>query len=376
VTLTVVPERAEFSLQAGDPRSIADPKYRFLLRYQPNPNYSDTVTVAVSGQTFLKSVASKTRDDSKRVILNFVKAVSAIGPSFEAGEAASAAQVLAELTFDPLDDGERDEAIKTLNLAAEKFIDSYLGSNCDRESAIASNAAIRLPINELRQSAACVKYLELQSFMRDADKGYAADDYGLISIRQAGIPRPVTASKSAVKLPSVDCSVGVCYRPRLPYEFGFRIGKRGYKRTLMLPNRSALVAIDITRAFFVEKLQTIEFDEHGFLKGITVDKPSELQAVSLLPVEIIQEVTAALRIRVNVLERQIEEATATKNLIEAKAELEKQRRAFETYARVAGQGAGTASLRADMPGLSAEPALQTQSSQPTRTYLDGKNPQF
>ena len=89
--------------------------------------------------------------------------------------------------------------------------------------------------------------------------------------------------------------------------------------------------IDLQRAFFVNKTQSITFDDNGILDTVTVKKDSELLALSSIPIAIISAIADGLKIRVSVINERINDANASKALLQARAALEKQRLQLESY---------------------------------------------
>src|SRR3546814_55084 len=84
--------------------------------------------------------------------------------------------------------------------------------------------------------------------------------------------------------PASKCKVGICYRPEEPFDLVLFVDKAEYDRTsLLLPTKAKLVEIPVTRAAFVEKTTTIDFEE-GTLEQVDISKPSEVLEIVPLPV--------------------------------------------------------------------------------------------
>src|SRR3546814_15777510 len=74
--------------------------------------------------------------------------------------------------------------------------------------------------------------------------------------------------------PASKCKVGICYRPEEPFDLVLVVDKAEYDRTsLLLPTKAKLVEIPVTRAAFVEKNNTIEFEKQS------EEHTSELQSL-------------------------------------------------------------------------------------------------
>src|SRR3546814_15730900 len=90
--------------------------------------------------------------------------------------------------------------------------------------------------------------------------------------------------------PASKCKVGICYRPEEPFDLVLFVDKAEYDRTsLLLPTKAKLVEIPVTRAAFVEKTTTIDF-EAGPLKQVDIAKPGEVLAIGALPVELLKAI--------------------------------------------------------------------------------------
>lgn len=355
LTLFVVEDRAEYKLVMGPPRSIADAEHQYVLRYRPLPNYSDQVEVAVTSQSLLKSIASKTKDETKGIIVNLVKAFAGLGGSLEA--AATEDVQLASVTFDPTDEMEVADALRELNQALLVHAKNS-DDNC-KDEAKKGGAAVF----DQRRIGACREYADLKSAagtcrMDGKKEKCLVKENGPVQfllrrVRSKDIPASrwrVQDGREGSSPYRADCTVGVCYRPPLLYWVHYSVGApfhadkvtklppKGVYSLLALPNEAAPVEIDIRRAFFVEKTQKINFDDNGFLESMEIKKPSEIEAISTLPVEIITAVTATLRVRLSVVDQQINEAGAIKSLTEARYALQQQQAMYESAETLATSG--------------------------------------
>jgi len=123
-----------------------------------------------------------------------------------------------------------------------------------------------------------------------------------------------------------DCTIGVCYRPTEPYRIDYYVEVDGAQegagtRIMELPNRAPLVAIDIKRAFLVQKLTTIDFNDDGFLNKVRVKKPSELLALSELPLAVMDAILEGFRLRADILTEQRNAAAKEVELLKARQAL-------------------------------------------------------
>jgi hypothetical protein len=163
-----------------------------------------------------------------------------------------------------------------------------------------------------------------------------------------GPPAQVTATSKRSPAPSApDCSAGICYKPREPYRIAYGLKTRIrhpdktwrrpdlVQRTSQLihvdlPNRAELIGIDITRAFLVQKVQEIQFDDSGFLSNVKINKQSELLAASKLPLAVIDAVASGLALRVETIQSQRDLALKQAKLLEAQAKLEETQAQLES----------------------------------------------
>ena len=135
--------------------------------------------------------------------------------------------------------------------------------------------------------------------------------------------------------PEADCTIGVCYRPKEPWRIIYSLGEGDETTIAELPNKADIVAIDIRRAFFIQKVQGITFD-NGFLTTLSIDKKSELVELAKLPVEIVKAISIGIQARVAITTQEKNLAQEQANLLKEKAKLEEARRSTATRSVEAG----------------------------------------
>ena len=359
--LTVIPGAAKFGLEVGNPRSIADPTHRYLLQYRPLPHYNDTIDIDVSPRGMLKKVTSRTKDETKQIILNIAKAFGAIGGGFEAG-AAGGASTLHTLTIDPTDEDEVRNAVTLLNRTLKKFAESRSNptGGCDPKQG--QPRYFDPATREL-----CLAYQRLATRKRPV--------LDLKFIAANSIEGGEIHAVSLVGGPPADCSGGICYRPPVPYFYKAAIDGVATTGLMMLPNRSPVVVIDVRRGFFIEKIQNMQFDDDGFLQQFDVDKPSEIEALSLLPVEIIGAISEGLQLRIKVTQAQITAEKTERMLVEQQAAIERQRAQYDEAERLARANQGAVAT----PNTTPSPSLQAATAAPAAaagSVLAGEQPTF
>ena len=260
ISLKVNNATGRFTVVVGDPKYYADPEHAYVLSYNPSITAEDDITIEVDPHTtLLSSIQTKATDKLHDIILNAAKGAIAFtrGGLLEGGEVSPAAQevVLIDHTVDPAN----MEDVAWLQFQLDTHARSYARRMRDRICPDATEEA----------DAACAAF---------ADVAQARKGRGI----QFSVDRP--------RLPPVqqqaDCSIGVCYRPTMPYRINFSIGAYTHSSTVvLLPNDSPPIAMDLARAFFVEKVTNITFQD-GFIKTVHVTKGSELLEASKLPLEI------------------------------------------------------------------------------------------
>ncbi len=283
VTLFVNQETAEYRVGFRE-FFVPDPVRRYVLRYHPLPNYKDTVEIKVSSRSLLESVNSTTEDETDNIVVELAKLARSVG-GFQAAPVPNNNFVkLANITIDPTEPDAVVKAGAFLSARAQVFAKSKIGIGCTGENA---------------KTMACRRFIR---YGQNSNLVELAVDY------------PAAIGVTTV-VPN--CSAGLCYRVKEPYIVKYIIdGVRG-AQIVYLPNKAPVVEIDITRAFFVQKIQNIEFDGNGFLKTATVNKLSELQAVAALPIAVITAINEALPLRLNIQNQQVD--LAQKRLAELDA---------------------------------------------------------
>jgi hypothetical protein len=337
IKLWVSPETATFRLTWDNRRSIADPRQRFYMRYRPLPQYEDKITVSLNTSGFLKSVIADTEDKTPQVILNLAQAFGyLLGGRYEAATIRPDEAQLVKLTVDPTDEADLATATVKLNKAARDYARAAVASVCrkDPDAGIILDPLKTAQCDEykLRAGKPFIMVRSAPFAARGARHNSSGGEIVHRADNRHEAPQPHA-------LPDADCSVGICYRSLEPVELWLVVGKSATRNILLVPNRARLVEIDIHRTFFVNKVQTIEFDPiEGALAKVIVNKPSELLAFSALPVAVLGAIADGLQLRITILNERINETTATRELIEARGELQRQRALLEASVQRAANG--------------------------------------
>jgi hypothetical protein len=384
VAVTVVPSTAVFTLTLGAPKFVADPKHRYLLQYRPLPNYADKISVSMQpGSPFFKQVKADTTDQTAEIIVALLGKTYPI--SYEAG---SDEIPLGTQSIDLSDPEQVKRAVLALNKAVVGFARAQ--SECPPPSQAAppqpkttspgpATSAVKTqaaagkaapgnaskgtgaagppagkgsspgvispgapapeapppggtatplpapdPVSSQPQSGLkpCVVYKDI------ADRGEnwlagAAGAEPIVAL-YVKMPQPIPSAGPA------DCGEGICYRPKEPYLVRYMIDGVVGSTIIYLPNHASLVSIDIRRAFFINKVQTIDFNADGSLNKLSINKESELLAISKLPVDVISAITDALRLRVKVLSAETQTVKNQTDLLKAQQQLAAAEKAAST----------------------------------------------
>ena len=135
-------------------------------------------------------------------------------------------------------------------------------------------------------------------------------------------PRPVT------RLPA--CDHAICYRPLVSVTLTFRDIRTGNvtQHTVSVPDPHQISGVDIERSSFVER-KTIYTFADGTLTTVDLNKPSEVAAAALLPIQVVDAVFKGINGAVqSLLGLQQNELTAQAELLTAQAEF---LRALDSY---------------------------------------------
>lgn len=121
-----------------------------------------------------------------------------------------------------------------------------------------------------------------------------------------------------------DCQDKICY-PALVTRLVEVESFAGLEQhAVAVPDPGRLFAIDFSRAAFVQKTITVDFEE-GIFKKIALDKPSEANAVIQVPLNVLKAIVALpaelIQFKIDTTNTATEELEAQKGLIEAQQAL-------------------------------------------------------
>jgi hypothetical protein len=332
----------KLTLQPSPARSIADPHHRYVLRYRPLPNYDDKVWITVNPSSLLKQAKADTVDQTPAIIVNFVKLFSKLSGGFEDGPVATGGMI-AKVTVVPTDAEDLERGLVRLNQALIAYATSA-GGKCEKiANTEYAKKALCLRNNKIvKNGETWLKYRENTRLEPNILRLAPVQFW----IKRASVAQPYVDDKTfrrrpAAVPPAADCSVGICYRPPLPYHFAYSVGAEPARefgarpgvehRVEFMPNEAQMVEIDIRRTFFGRKMLDINFDETtGFLASVEVQKDAEIVAMAKLPVQILKAMLSVLQFRLKILTSEYNEAVAQKDLLDARRQLAQQQRQLES----------------------------------------------
>lgn len=318
-TLSVNETTGEFDFGISEVEWVPDTQLRYFLRYRPHPSYDDEVTVTMveSGKPFIKQIDSDTTDRTKDIIVNLVKAAAFAG-AFEVG---ANDKLLADIIIDLSDPSDVHTARSTFEAEMRRYL-RLRHEKCDDS-----------PPEDDAGKAVCRKFERLLALSDPGSKQRDGD--ALITLNVSRAPQSPSPGVPA------DCTVGICYRPKEPYIVSY--GVTGVVRTAIyeLPNAATVYSIDIKRAFLVQKIQGLKFDDNGFLTEVSIDKDSELLAAARLPLEVMTAVSQGLQLRIDYTQENTNVANSQAELIKQQAAFAKKQKEAEASYQAAAGSRGT-----------------------------------
>jgi hypothetical protein len=283
ITLFVKETTAEYRIDIKEV-FIADPTRRYVMRYQPLPNYKDSVEIVVSSNSLLSKVHVTTKDETGAIVVALAKLADNL---FQSAPVPSGFDKLANVTIDATDPNRVKHAAVYLSEQAR--------SNATRKYSISCSGVAAT-------AEACRRYRQIARIgcSGPADTQEQCRPYNPIEIT---VDHP---ARIGVTEAATHCSAGLCYRVKEPYVLRYAIDEVRGAKIINLPNRAPVIELDITRAFLVSKIQEIDFDKDGFLKSALVKKDSEVLALSALPINVITAISEKLPVRLTIQQKQVE----------------------------------------------------------------------
>lgn len=270
-----------FSLSYLDKVIVPDPDYAYTIAYDESVWSSDKLTVDVSDDGLLDRIHFKAEDTTDKIVLQVVELAEQAAKAFisfgEVSTSVTAASALQSGETCILARIEKDDPKIDLTASFDPL---------SRREIDHVNSAIKQRIQSDKL------YLDIQKSRQ-----------------------PIT-DKSFPLAPANECSAGICYRPAEAFDLVLFTNNAEYDRTsIIIPTKDKIVGIPISRATFVEKTTTIDF-EGGLLKQVDITKPSEALEIVSLPVEILKAIVA---IPAELIQLKIDTTNKEKTLLDAQS---------------------------------------------------------
>ncbi len=278
--------------------TVADFRHQpYCLDYLASPTSKDVIAVKRAANGLLQEVFSNVIDRSAEIAITLAKtgALFAQAGARTSILGAAAGEAPPDLMFDPFDPLELTE----INRALRRF-------------------------------GLCV-YIENHSFPDGAinPQAWCSDPHQERYVNQLNILLATTPARPEAM------TTGILYRPNITHKLVVRrksdpTGREPWSlyitKHMEMPNVSPIFAIGVHRAIFTNRETSLTF-ANGVLTNVRIDKGSELEAFSRIPLEIAQVIvklpTEIIQLRIDDTRGQAELASAQTTLITTLAELNK-----------------------------------------------------
>jgi hypothetical protein len=259
----------------------------------------------------------KNKRDSLQATLQLLTAQKALTDK-QVTDATSAAQ-LPDKKWDCAKKGLDPSLAKLCTLITEQanLADDIAKTTADLQAT--KTAISNIELARSTQASPCAIYTNLASDLPKV-RIEILDHTGQPAIGREGSRMATASGGDTAKQVDPDCAVGICYRPKETFKIVYSLGAGDDTTIVELPNRAPIVEIDIGRAFFIKKIQNMSFAK-GFLKKMVIDKPSELLAVSKLPLDVASSIETGLQARAKLITNQTNVAKDKAALLKAQSSL-------------------------------------------------------
>lgn len=220
-----------------------DPAQCYVLYQRPNIGYDDTVTVSLTDNSLLGSVQISSTSQITPIIMRMVDIAKA---AIEISIPLPGARGMAPIPpFDVIIDP--DDILQNSNLTSDK----------------PDNIAKKLQLPELPAGS-------------------------LLKLERLGPESPLLKNQPVLNKPEE--SRTIFYRPLWPYKFTFNVPDLfNITKTVYLPNKEPVIAIDIARPAFTKAVTNLTF-KSGILTEVHLERPSELLAGLEIPLDILKAI--------------------------------------------------------------------------------------
>ncbi|MFZ1989086.1 MAG: hypothetical protein WAW96_04875, partial [Alphaproteobacteria bacterium] len=264
---------------AVNPLTQPDPEQRYVLTYQHNAFFDDRLCIGRDPNGLLRAVEYAGEDRTPEVLFNVTRAFAAFSRPVgftrtpEPGEYRSRMQRSVKWLVDPWR-LERDASNRLYHPDIASFQDEMARRFNEGNG----------PADE--QEEIHIDFSEMGRLLVQPIEDRAALECGTDYSCRRGLWKRLAQSR---------CSADdVCYRTKLKVPVDLRDGRGRIidRQQVNIVHNFDIGAVSVTRAFLVQKITKLVFNE-GVLTGVAVRKPSEAEAVSLLPVNAITAVLSS-----------------------------------------------------------------------------------
>jgi hypothetical protein len=257
------------------PETGPDPAQRYVLQYQPNKFSHDRFCIGRDPDGLLKVVEYAGDDRTPEVLFNLVRTFT----GFARLEQAAATEVSSSGI-------ERNKVSKQIVRVIDPWRIEWKG-----------NRLVHLDLEDLAKDTKRQFDEEITFDLTQGDDAVWGPLQHAIGERCCD-PRTKQCNKACVndklaKVHAIRCdNNAICYRTQAKARLTISTKKQGVVQSqpVTISNQYDLGSVAVERAFLVEKITKLYFNK-GSLTGLAVRKPSEAEALTLLP---INAVTAAL----------------------------------------------------------------------------------
>jgi hypothetical protein len=219
-----------------------DPARCYVLYHRTNISYDDTVTVSLTDNSLLGSVQISSTSQITPIIMQMVDIAKA---AIEIGIPLPGARGITPPTIIPF-----DVTIDPKDILPDSYKNTDGTNNIENE--------LHLPAKSLQ-------------------------------LERLGPPEsPLLKNQPVLNKPTD--SRTIFYRPLWPYKFTFNVpGLFNINKTVYLPNKEPVIAIDIARPAFTKAVTNLTF-KSGILTEVHLERPSELLAGLEIPLDILKAI--------------------------------------------------------------------------------------
>lgn len=287
----------------------ADPSNLFLLQPQRDWFHDDSANITVDTRGLLASVNATNADQTGNAIVALAQAAV---QSFELAGGLPTVGGAAPPVY----------GIKSFN-DFEDSLNRILNEYCARTNKALSAKDFRDRIielfNELQKSGKALPYpqqIDVSFNPFDSDQLNGASN----ELHNAGLAivnpdvflvhQHVPDYGNWYRAPQKEVG-GVFYRPPIPYTFRIRDSASNVvSATVLLPNLSPIVHLDMDKASFVEAISQVTMT-NGFVSSYSFSKPSSIMALATYPLTLLSDITSSVT---NLVQLRINLATGQNTL--------------------------------------------------------------